>query len=67
MKELRAEIQAAIDEMNKSLAKVETVKKFVILERNFTVDDGELTPTLKVKRRIVNKNWQKQIDALYAE
>ncbi len=67
MGEIRAEIQKTIDAMNRELAKVETVKKFAILPRNFTVDDGELTPTLKVKRRIVSKNWANEIEALYAD
>jgi long-chain acyl-CoA synthetase len=64
--EVRAEIQKCIDDMNKDLAQVETVKKFAILPRNFTIDDGELTPTLKVKRRIVARNWEKEIESLYA-
>lgn len=64
--ELRAEIQAHIDEMNTHFAKVETIKKFTVLHRNFTVDDGELTPTLKVKRRIVYKNFDAEIEAMYA-
>jgi long-chain acyl-CoA synthetase len=65
--EIRAEIQRCIDKMNTELAKVETVKKFTILPRNLTIDDGELTPTLKVKRRIVNKNWADAIEAMYVE
>ncbi|RMH43527.1 MAG: long-chain fatty acid--CoA ligase [Deltaproteobacteria bacterium] len=64
---IRAEIQSVVDAMNRDLAKVETIKKFAILPRNLTVDDGELTPTLKVKRRIVNKNWADVIESLYAE
>jgi len=64
---IRSAIQRCIDEMNRGLAKVETVKKFTILPRNLTIDDGELTPTLKVKRRIVNKNWADAIEAMYAE
>ena len=63
--EVRAEIQKAIDAMNRELAQVETVKKFAIPGRNFTVDDGELTPTLKVKRRIVAENWTDEIEAMY--
>ncbi len=48
-------------------AQVETVKKFTILPRSFTIDDGELTPTLKVKRRNVNKSFEREIEAMYAE
>ena len=63
---LIAEIQSWVDEMNKQFARVEQVKKFTVLERSFTVEDGELTPTLKVKRRIVNENFGDQIEAMYA-
>ncbi|HJL06672.1 MAG TPA: AMP-dependent synthetase/ligase [Polyangiaceae bacterium LLY-WYZ-15_(1-7)] len=62
---LRAEIQSWVDEINKKFARVEQVKKFTILPRNLTVEDGELTPTLKVKRRIVDQNWGDAIDAMY--
>jgi len=64
---LRASIQAHIDKMNEEFARVEQIKKFTILERNLTVDDGELTPTLKVKRAKVNDHFAEQIEAMYAE
>lgn len=64
---IRAEIQSVVDEMNKHLAQVETVKKFTILSRNFSVEDGELTPTLKVKRKIVNEHFADEIEAMYAD
>ena len=59
------EVQAAVDEVNSTLAQVETVKKFTILSRNLTIEDGELTPTLKVKRKMVNQNFAQQIEAMY--
>ncbi|HWM85103.1 MAG TPA: long-chain fatty acid--CoA ligase [Kofleriaceae bacterium] len=62
---IRAEIQAAVDEVNSHLAQVETVKKFTILSRNLTIEHGELTPTLKVKRKMVNQNFAQQIEAMY--
>ncbi|WP_394847265.1 AMP-dependent synthetase/ligase [Pendulispora brunnea] len=65
--EIRAAIQKGIDETNANLAKVETVKKFIILPRPLSMEDGELTPTLKVKRRVVNQNWAAQIEAMYQE
>ncbi|WP_394836920.1 long-chain fatty acid--CoA ligase [Pendulispora rubella] len=64
---IRAAIQKAIDETNAHLAKVETVKKFIILPRALSMEEGELTPTLKVKRRIVNQNWAAQIESMYQE
>jgi long-chain acyl-CoA synthetase len=51
----------------RDLAHFEMPKKVLLIERDFSIESGELTPTLKVKRRIVEKNYQKQIDALYAE
>ncbi len=64
---LRASIQAHIDEMNSHFARVEQIKKFTILTRNLTVEDGELTPTLKVKRAKVNDHFADEIEAMYAE
>jgi long-chain acyl-CoA synthetase len=64
---LRASIQSHIDEMNSQFARVEQIKKFTILKRNFTVEDGELTPTLKVKRAKVNDHFADDIEAMYAE
>ena len=64
---LRASIQAHIDEMNQHFARVEQIKKFTILTRNFSVEDGELTPTLKVKRAKVNDHFADEIEAMYSE
>ena len=65
--ELLAEVQKAVDETNTHLARVEQIKKFKILPRNFTIEDGELTPTLKVKRKIVNEHFADEIEGMYAE
>lgn len=61
------EVQRAIDHANHDLAQVEKIKKFTILERALAIDTGELTPTLKVKRKIVNQNFAPQIEAMYVE
>jgi len=50
----------------RDLAKFETPKKVVLLENDFTIESGELTPTLKVKRRVIEKRYKDQIDAAYA-
>jgi long-chain acyl-CoA synthetase len=50
-----------------SLAKYERPKKVILLERDFTIESGDLTPTLKVKRKVVEKKYQQQIDAAYEE
>ena len=64
---LRESIQAHVDEMNSHFARVEQIKKFTILERNFSVEDGELTPTLKVKRAKVNDHFADEIEAMYSD
>jgi len=67
MAEVTAEVQKAVDEVNRELARVETVKKFHILPQPFSIETGELTPTLKVKRKIVYTNFSAEIEAMYAE
>jgi long-chain acyl-CoA synthetase len=64
---VRGEIQKAVDEVNAELARVETVKKFTILARPFGIDTGELTPTLKVKRKVVSQSFAAEIEAMYAD
>src|SRR5215213_3634266 len=59
------EVQKAIDEANDDLAKIEQVKKFHILDRELSQDEGELTPTLKLKREKVYENFSEEIDQLY--
>ncbi len=59
--------QRKIDEINKDLARYEQVKKFALLEEEMTLETGELTPTLKVKRRIVDEKHKDLIDSLYAD
>ena len=64
--EMIKEIQASIDELNSKLNKWETIKKFVILDRDFTVEEGELTPSLKVKRKVVEERNRDILDAMYS-
>jgi long-chain acyl-CoA synthetase len=56
-----------IDEVNASLAQFEKLKKVLIVPDEFTVAAGEVTPTLKLKRRVIEQKYKQQIDALYAE
>jgi len=59
-------IQKGIDEqVNPQFARVEQVRDFRVLPRDFTVEDGELTPTLKIKRRIINQNFETEIESMY--
>ncbi|TCP55112.1 long-chain acyl-CoA synthetase [Tamaricihabitans halophyticus] len=64
--ELRAEIQATIDAANTTVSKAESIKRFRILPVDFTETGGEMTPSLKVRRNVVNKNFAADIEALYA-
>ena len=64
--EVRAELQRVVDEVNRRLARVETVKRFHVLTTPFAIETGELTPTLKVKRKVVQEKFAREIDALYA-
>jgi long-chain acyl-CoA synthetase len=59
-------IHDEIEEMSEHLASFERIKKFILVERDFSIEDNELTPTLKVKRAIIEKKFEKEIDALYA-
>jgi long-chain acyl-CoA synthetase len=60
-------IQRQIDAATQSLARFEKVKKIALLERELTVEGGELTPTLKIKRRVVEEKYKDVIDKIYAE
>ena len=64
---VRELIEAEVAERNKQLASYESIKKFHILPRDFTIEDGELTPTLKVKRKVVTQRNQADIDAMYPD
>jgi long-chain acyl-CoA synthetase len=65
--EVRSAIQQQVDEVNKSLARVEQIKKFAILTRPFGIATGELTPTLKIKRKTVSQMYEREIEAMYQE
>jgi long-chain acyl-CoA synthetase len=64
---VRALIQDVVDEANRERSRFEQVKRFAILPRDFTMEAGEITPTLKVRRRAVQEHFAAEIDALYAE
>jgi long-chain acyl-CoA synthetase len=60
-----AMVQKVIDDVNKQLSNFETIKKFVILPNEFTVESGELTPSLKVRRSYINKQYTAELDSMY--
>ena len=63
---LRAEVQAAVDDLNGDLASYETIKKFILLQEDFTIEGGELTPSMKVKRKAVEQKYADALDGLYS-
>ena len=63
--DLRAEIQAAVDEANKAVSKAESIRKFTILADDWTEEGGQLTPSLKLKRNVVMREFRDEVAALY--
>lgn len=59
-------IQGAVDEANKAVSKAESIRKFTILDTDWTEEGGQLTPSMKLKRNVVMKEFSADIDALYA-
>jgi long-chain acyl-CoA synthetase len=64
--DLVKEIDAAVGETNASVSRAEAIKKYRILVADFTEESGHLTPTLKVKRNLVLRDFAAEIDALYS-
>ena len=64
--ELRAEVQGAIDEANKAVSKAESIRKFTILPNDWTEADGQLTPSMKLKRNVVQEECKDEIAALFS-
>jgi long-chain acyl-CoA synthetase len=65
--EIQDLIQREIEAVNVNFARVETIKKFFLIERQLTPEDEELTPTMKLKRSFVNKRYAVEINAMYGE
>ncbi|MBP7666283.1 MAG: long-chain fatty acid--CoA ligase, partial [Burkholderiaceae bacterium] len=65
-----AEVQALIDEeinkVNKQFARVEQIKQFRLIEQRLTAEDEELTPTMKLKRSLINKKYANMIEGMYS-
>ncbi len=60
-------LEKRVNELQKELAKFEQVKKFKLLPRAFSMDDGELTPTQKLRRKVINDKYQDEIEEMYNE
>ena len=64
-REVQELVQAEIDRVNRKFARVEQIKKFFLLETQLGAEDDELTPTMKLKRKFVERKYAERIEALY--
>jgi len=63
---VRTELQRAVDLANNSVSKPESIRKFTVLAGDFTENNGYLTPSLKLKRNMVMKDYASEVEALYS-
>jgi long-subunit acyl-CoA synthetase (AMP-forming) len=59
-------LESEVEKLNEKLASFESIKRFIVLPEPFSIEGGELTPTMKLKRRVVNEKYARQIEELYA-
>jgi long-chain acyl-CoA synthetase len=64
--EIIEKFQKEIDNLNKYFGKWEQIKKFKILSKQWTVETGELTPTMKLKRKVIHQKFAQEIESLYS-
>jgi long-chain acyl-CoA synthetase len=64
--DVQALVQQAVDRVNRDLSRFEQIKRFAIVPREFTAEEGEVTPTLKLKRRVIEKRFANEIEELYS-
>ncbi|GAA3118439.1 AMP-dependent synthetase/ligase [Streptosporangium carneum] len=62
-----AEVQKAVDDANRTVSKAEQIKRFTVLDTDITEESGHVTPSLKVKRNLVTRDFAKQIESLYGD
>ena len=60
-------VQEVVDEVNRDRVRVEQIKRFVILPRDFSQEEGEVTPTLKLRRSVIHEHFAAEIEQLYAD
>ncbi len=65
--EVRGALQKVVDELNKTLPSYETIKKFEVLATDFSIESGELTPSLKIKRKVITQRYMTVLDSMYDE
>ena len=65
--DLQSLVQGVVDDVNARHSRFEQIKRFAILSRDFSADEGEVTPTLKLRRRVVQEHFAEEIERLYAD
>lgn len=63
--EVKSMVDGYVRQLNDNLNRWETIKKYTVLHRDLTIEDGEMTPSLKIKRRIVEANFSNEIESMY--
>ena len=66
-REIQEMVRNGVDKVNQELARYETVKKFRILPREFSQEEGEITPTLKLKRKAIREKYRSLLDSMYED
>ena len=64
--DVHKQLEEAVQELNQRFSNPEQIKKLTILPRDLNIDEGELTPTLKIRRKQIRENWTNEIEAMYA-
>ncbi len=64
--QVQERVQGIVDDVNAGLSRFEQIKRFAVLPRDFSADEGEVTPTMKLKRRVCAEHFAREIDELYA-
>ncbi len=64
---MQALYEGAVEEINQNLARFEKLKRVFVVADEFTAENGALTPTLKLRRRVLEERYRQQIDELYAQ
>jgi long-chain acyl-CoA synthetase len=64
--DLQAQLQKAVDRVNADLSVIEKVRRFIVADEGFTIENEQLTPSMKIRRRIISKAYGERLDALYA-
>lgn len=65
--DIQARLDKVVDETNEQIARYEQIKKYRIVPREFTIEDEEMTPTMKLKRRVILQNWNHLVEEMYSD